>query len=147
MYVTHDQVEATTMADRIAILEQGHIRQVGTPQEIYESPASVDVAQRLGSPPINLLPAAWFAGQHPAGAASIAIRPEDVQLAREGEGFECTVVESSLLKHHVIAERDGVEVRARLMLDSAPPPQSRIRLNFPAGQRLLFDAAGRRLAA
>ncbi|HSI56321.1 MAG TPA: TOBE domain-containing protein, partial [Ideonella sp.] len=77
----------------------------------------------------------------------VGIRPEDVELAGEGEGFECTVVESSLLKHHVICEHAGIEVRARLMQDVAPHPQSRIRLNFPAGQRLLFDQAGRRLAA
>jgi multiple sugar transport system ATP-binding protein len=145
VYVTHDQVEATTLADRIAILEAGRIQQVGTPQEIYESPQTVHVARRLGSPPINLLPAAWFAGAHPA-AASVGIRPEDVEMAGEGEGFECTVIESSLLKHHVIAEHAGVEVRARLMQDTAPTPQSRIRLRFPARQRLLFDAAGRRLA-
>ena len=147
VYVTHDQVEATTMADRIAILEEGRIRQVGTPQEIYQAPVSVQVAQRLGSPPINVLPAGWFAGQHPAAAASIGIRPEDVEVAGEGEGLECTVIESSLLKHHVIAERGGVEVRARLMTDVAPAPQSSIHLNFPAAQRLLFDRAGRRLGA
>ncbi|HSH90384.1 MAG TPA: ABC transporter ATP-binding protein [Ramlibacter sp.] len=149
VYVTHDQVEATTMADRIAILEAGQVQQVGSPEEIYQAPMSVQVAQRLGSPPINVLPADWFFGQHAPAAKSIGIRPEDVELAVEGErgGFECTVVESSLLKHHVIAEYAGVEVRARLMLDVAPLPLSRIRLRFPPAQRLLFDEAGRRLAA
>jgi multiple sugar transport system ATP-binding protein len=147
VYVTHDQVEATTLADRIAILEAGRIQQVGTPQDIYQAPVSVQVAQRLGSPQINVLPAAWFAGEHPGAAASVGIRPEDVELADEGEGFECTVIESSLLKHHVIAEHEGVEVRARVMQSVAPLPRSRIRLRFPSGQRLLFDRAGRRLYA
>ncbi|ROZ66080.1 ABC transporter ATP-binding protein [Ramlibacter sp. WS9] len=147
VYVTHDQVEATTMADRIAILEDGRIQQVGTPEQVYASPVNVQVAQRLGSPPINVLPANWFTGQHTPAAASVGIRPEDVELAGEGEGFECTVVESSLLKHHVICEYAGVEVRARLMQDVAPHPQSRIRLRFPPAQRLLFDQAGQRLAA
>jgi len=147
VYVTHDQVEATTMADRIAILEAGRVQQVGTPEEIYQAPVSVQVAQRLGSPPINVLPADWFFGQHTPDAASVGIRPEDVQLAGAGEGFECTVVESSLLKHHVICEYGGVEVRARLMQDTAPHPGSRIRLAFPPAQRLLFDPNGRRLAA
>src|SRR6185295_7942984 len=73
VYVTHDQVEATTLADRIAILEGGRIQQVGTPEEIYSAPVSVQVAQRLGSPPINVLPADWFPGQHPAEAASVGI--------------------------------------------------------------------------
>ena len=151
VYVTHDQVEATTLADRIAILENGRIRQVGTPEEIYETPASVQVAQRLGSPQINVLPLGWFAGQHPAAAASVGIRPEDVELAEEGDGggagLECTVIESSLLKHHVIAEHAGIEVRARLMRGMAPHPQSRIRLRFPSARRLFFDQAGTRLAA
>ena len=147
VYVTHDQVEATTLADRIAILEAGRIQQVGTPEEIYKAPACVQVAQRLGSPAINVLPVDWFAGEHPEAAASVGIRPEDVELAGEGEGFECTVIESSLLMHHVIAEHGGVEVRARLMHSVAPRPQSRIRLRFPASRRLLFDQAGRRLSA
>ena len=146
VYVTHDQVEATTMADRIAILEGGRIQQVGTPEEIYQAPVSVHVAQRLGSPAINVLPAQWFPGQHPSRATTIGIRPEDVELVDGGEGFECTVIESSLLKHHVIAEHAGVEVRARLVQDVAPHPQSRIRLRFPPAQRLLFDQSGRRLA-
>ena len=68
----------------------------------------MQVAQRLGSPPINVLPAGWFPGDHPAAADCVGIRPEDVELAGEGEGFECTVIESSLLMHHVIAEHAGV---------------------------------------
>ncbi|MDB5857948.1 MAG: carbohydrate transporter ATP-binding protein family [Ramlibacter sp.] len=147
VYVTHDQVEATTLADRIAILEQGRIQQVGTPAQIYEAPVSVQVAQRLGSPAINVLPAGWFAGQHSAPVASIGIRPEDVELAAEGEGFACTVLESSLLQHHVVAEHAGIEVRAHLLPGAAPAPRSRIHLRFPPGRRLLFDGAGRSLHA
>jgi multiple sugar transport system ATP-binding protein len=147
VYVTHDQVEATTLADRIAILEEGRILQVGTPQEIYSAPGSLHVAQRLGSPQVNVLPAGWFKGQYPSAVTDVAIRPEDVELAPEGEAFECTVVESSLLKHHVICEYAGVEVRARFNEDTAPAPQSRIRLRFPPQHRLLFDNAGRRVAA
>jgi multiple sugar transport system ATP-binding protein len=147
VYVTHDQVEATTLADRIAILEAGRIQQVGTPEQIYRAPESIHVAQRLGSPQINVLPAAWFGQQLPRAVASVAIRPEDVSVGAQGEGFDCTVIESSLLKHHVVAEHQGVEVRARFMDDLAPAPRSRIRLHFPSEHRLLFDAAGRRVAA
>ncbi|HVZ45902.1 MAG TPA: ABC transporter ATP-binding protein [Ramlibacter sp.] len=146
VYVTHDQVEATTLADRIAILEAGRIRQVGTPEQIYRSPDSIPVAQRLGSPQINVLPAAWFGQQHAEAVANVAIRPEDVRVGARDEGFDCTVVESSLLKHHVVAEYQGVEVRARFMGDVAPAPRSRIRLEFPREHRLLFDAAGQRVA-
>jgi multiple sugar transport system ATP-binding protein len=146
VYVTHDQVEATTLADRIAILEHGRIQQVGSPEAIYEAPQTVQVAQRLGSPAINLLPPSWFRDV-PTAAASVAVRPEDVEFADAGEGVECTVIECSLLKHHVIAEHQGVEVRARLMLDTALAPQTRVRLHFPPHRRLLFDPAGRRIAA
>jgi multiple sugar transport system ATP-binding protein len=146
VYVTHDQVEATTLADRIAILEAGRIQQVGTPQAIYEAPASVQVAQRLGSPAINVLPADWFAGVPPA-AACVGIRPEDVEVAGDGEGVECQVIESSWLKHQIVAERGGVQVRARLLDIAAAAPQGSVRLKFPPAHRLLFDAAGRRLAA
>ncbi|MBC5767137.1 ABC transporter ATP-binding protein [Ramlibacter albus] len=147
VYVTHDQVEATTLADRIAILEAGRILQVGTPEQVYGQPQSLHVAQRLGSPQVNVLPATWFAGEHDAAVTSIAVRPEDVQLAQGRDGFECTVIESSLLKHHVIAEYAGIEVRARLVQDTAPAPQSRIRLHFPREHRLLFDTAGHRVPA
>ena len=146
IYVTHDQVEATTLADRIAILENGCIQQVGTPEQVYSAPETIHVAQRLGSPQVNVLPASWFGAEH-VKAANIAIRPEDVEVGEPGDGFECTVIESSLLKHHVIAERDGIEVRARFMDDVAPAPQSRIRLRFPRESRLLFDSSGRRLPA
>ena len=55
LYVTHDQIEATTMADKIGVLKEGILTQVGTPQEIYEEPNSIYVANRLGSPKINIL--------------------------------------------------------------------------------------------
>lgn len=147
IYVTHDQVEATTLADRIAILEAGRIQQVGTPEQVYDQPASVHVAQRLGSPAINLIPAEWFGAEYGTRVAHVGIRPEDVELAPAGEGFDCTVVESSLLKHHVIAERAGIELRARLLQPEVPAPRASLRLRFPPGRRLLFAADGSRLPA
>lgn len=145
LYVTHDQVEATTLADRIGILEGGVLQQVGTPVQVYDDPASVAVAQRLGSPAINLLPAAWFADRRlPEGTTQVAIRPEDVQ--RDEAGLPCTVVECSLLKHQIVAERDGVEVRARQALDHPLHPGAPLRLRFPPERCLYFDALARRVA-
>ncbi|NRF67455.1 ABC transporter ATP-binding protein [Aquincola sp. S2] len=148
VYVTHDQVEATTLADRIAILEHGRIAQVGTPLEIYDQPQSLEVAQRLGSPAINVLPAAWFAGSVVPHAKHVAIRPEDVELSPDGDGSQAyAVIECSLVKHLIVAERSGVEVRARSMLDQALVPGARVQMTFPPERCMFFDGAGQRLAA
>ena len=96
VYVTHDQVEAMTMADRLAVMDQGEILQLGTPSEVYERPASITVAQFIGSPGINLLPARVGASGHvellgtcharsrcriaPGSSLTIGVRPEAVRL-------------------------------------------------------------------
>ncbi|MEM7615454.1 MAG: ABC transporter ATP-binding protein [Pseudomonadota bacterium] len=87
LYVTHDQIEAMTMATHVGVLDHGHLVQFGTPREIYENPNSLTVASRLGLPRINVLPADIFGGA-PAGASHIAMRPEHIT---QGEGQEATV--------------------------------------------------------
>jgi multiple sugar transport system ATP-binding protein len=146
LYVTHDQVEATTLADRIAILEHGRIQQVGTPHAVYEDPQSLHVAQRLGTPAINVLPAEWFDGSGPPRTRHVAIRPEDVEVGTGNGPSHFDVVECSLVKHIVVAERSGVEVRARTRLDHALAPGSAVRLSFPRERCLFFDESGHRLA-
>jgi multiple sugar transport system ATP-binding protein len=101
LYVTHDQVEALTLADRIAVLRHGRIVQIGAPQDIYDRPATLFVAQLVGTPRINLLPAERTNGlvhiaqsplQLPAPATvhalpatfTLGVRPEDVQPASDG---------------------------------------------------------------
>jgi multiple sugar transport system ATP-binding protein len=150
IYVTHDQVEATTMADRIGILEAGKLRQVGTAQEVYENPASVYVAQRLGSPAINLLPASWFGRKLPAGASHIAIRPEDVRVVRAGDAqdgniFQCRVDECSLLKHELVVEREGQEIFATTMLDHQYASGETVHIELPAERCLYFADNGHRI--
>ncbi|MBC2834023.1 ABC transporter ATP-binding protein [Paragemmobacter straminiformis] len=87
LYVTHDQIEAMTMATHVGVLDAGRLVQFGTPREIYENPVSAYVASRLGQPRINLLPADAF-GPAPAGAVQIGLRPEHVRI---GEGQPATV--------------------------------------------------------
>lgn len=87
LYVTHDQIEAMTMATHVGVLDQGRLVQFGSPREIYEDPVSTYVATRLGQPRINLLPADLF-GPAPRGAAQIGLRPEHV---RQGEGLSAWV--------------------------------------------------------
>ncbi|TCL08351.1 carbohydrate ABC transporter ATP-binding protein (CUT1 family) [Shimia isoporae] len=88
IYVTHDQVEAMTLADRIVVLEFGKIAQVGTPRELYEKPANLFVAQFIGSPRMNVMPAETVALKTaPEGADSVGIRPEHLELVPSGEGL------------------------------------------------------------
>jgi multiple sugar transport system ATP-binding protein len=82
IYVTHDQVEAMTMADRIVVLNAGRVEQYGSPLELYERPANLFVAGFIGSPKMNFV-TGTPASRH--GAATIGIRPEHLLIAREGE--------------------------------------------------------------
>ena len=87
VYVTHDQIEAMTMADRIGVLREGRLVQLGTPREVYESPKDTYVASRLGSPAMNLLPSAAVRVQGmPGDAETIGARTEHVNLIRSSAG-------------------------------------------------------------
>ena len=81
LYVTHDQIEAMTMATHVGVLDHGRLVQFGTPREIYEQPVSIYAAGRLGQPHINILPADLF-GPAPAGAVKIGLRPEQILQGR-----------------------------------------------------------------
>lgn len=87
LYVTHDQVEALTMADRIGILQTGRLVQIGTPRDIYTAPRNLYVATRLGQPAINLLPRGLLpdAGL-PSGAVTIGARTEHLTIEKASNG-------------------------------------------------------------
>ncbi len=87
IYVTHDQVEAMTLADRIVVLEFGEIAQVGSPRELYERPQNLFVAQFIGSPKMNIVDAAHVLGGARKGAVKIGCRPEHLEFCAEGEGL------------------------------------------------------------
>ena len=87
IYVTHDQIEAMTMATHVGVLDRGELVQFGPPREIYEQPVSLYAASRLGQPRINLLPADLF-GAAPPGAVTIGLRPEQI---RQGHGQDSLV--------------------------------------------------------
>jgi multiple sugar transport system ATP-binding protein len=121
IYVTHDQVEAMTMGDRIAVFNQGRIEQLGSPLELYNQPANHFVAGFMGSPKINLIhrPAAqsqqasaqlWrqMGGDAATGVESLAIRPEHIQI---------TTTEQGVASHVVLAEHLGDSVIVHLRLD------------------------------
>src|SRR5271154_5323278 len=83
LYVTHDQIEAMTMASRIGVVREGRLLQLGTPREIYENPNDLYVASRLGTPSINFLPASLIPhAAMPPATETIGIRTEHLQIAK-----------------------------------------------------------------
>ena len=88
IYVTHDQVEAMTMADKIVVLNGGRIEQVGSPLELYDRPDNLFVAGFIGSPKMNLVGGRIAEGY---GAATVGIRPEHLLVGREGDGWRGTI--------------------------------------------------------
>jgi|TARA_A200000113_G_scaffold10254_1_gene10039 multiple sugar transport system ATP-binding protein len=115
LYVTHDQAEATTLADKIGVLKEGKIVQIGTPEEIYENPNSIYVSQRLGSPKINVLPSSIF--NMSDNIPTYAIRPENILLGTgnysgkiisiENLGSE-TVIAINFKEHELLASVQGI---------------------------------------
>jgi multiple sugar transport system ATP-binding protein len=103
LYVTHDQIEAMTMATHIGVLDSGRLVQFGSPRDIYENPVSLYVAGRLGTPRLNVLPAELF-GAAPTGAKSIGLRPEHIS---QGNGKSASVTR---------VERLGDQTRLHLRL-------------------------------
>ncbi len=142
LYVTHDQIEAMTMATHVGVLDQGRLVQFGTPREIYENPVSVYAASRLGQPRINVLPADVFGGA-PKGAQSIGLRPEHI-VQGEGEDSMVTRVErlgDQTRLHLVFKDHEIVTVTdAHTNLNGGDIV--RIRPNNP----YYFDASGARVA-
>jgi multiple sugar transport system ATP-binding protein len=147
LYVTHDQIEAMTMATHVGVLDHGRLVQFGTPREIYEDPVSVYVAERLGQPRINTLPADLF-GPGPAGAKTIGLRPEHIRIC-DGEATE-----QARTARVGRIERLGDQTRLHLALDGheivtltevhtrlTPGDTIAIRPQNP----LFFDAAGARV--
>lgn len=146
LYVTHDQIEAMTLADRIGVLSEGRLMQIGSPREIYRQPNSTYVACRLGSPRINLLPAGAMGMDHgPEGAATMGIRPENIVLGSEGIPTSIGMVES--LGNETVVH---LEIEGHNLLALAPPGQSfqagqQMSINVLPGSVLYFDEAGQRV--
>ncbi|TVR07555.1 MAG: ABC transporter ATP-binding protein [Salinarimonadaceae bacterium] len=139
IYVTHDQVEAMSLADRISVMNGGYIVQADRPTEVYRNPAARFVGSFIGNPPMNFLPASpdgagrWrvagrvFDGPH-AEAAEFAIRPEDLQAASDGLNAEVRVVEPLGPHTLITAEVAGQPFRAVLESDRQVAPGDVITL-------------------
>jgi multiple sugar transport system ATP-binding protein len=125
IYVTHDQVEAMTMGDRVAVMRAGELQQVATPQQLYRQPANLFVAGFIGSPAMNLVEGSLQNGVveigHGGGRrVAVGIRPEHLRLERDGLRASVTHVEDLGAELIVHAEVDAAPVRA----DDAPDAAS-----------------------
>ena len=158
LYVTHDQTEAMTLANRIGVLERGALVQLGTPQQIYESPVSSYVAARLGSPRINLVPRAALPElAAPPLTATVGVRAEHLRLHRDTAAKTAQVrrIERLSDQHlvHIGLHGDAPSAAAdgaHELVSAAPPgahfePGDGVAIELL--QPLWFDADGRRIAA
>ena len=147
IYVTHDQVEAMTMADRIVVLRDGLVEQVGTPLDLYNRPDNLFVAGFLGSPKMNVLSGALAA---PWGAETVGIRPEHLALSSEDGALAGTVRHVEHLgsdTHVYVTLGDGTDLTVRLPGQSALPIRETVRLRVEDALVHRFGRDGRRLPA
>lgn len=121
IYVTHDQVEAMTLADRIAVLNGGHLQQLGTPQELYDKPANIFVAGFIGSPSMQ------FLHNHEEGVV-IGVRPHDVVLSDEGMDAQVEAIETLGFESFVHLKLG--EESLSLRVEGAPPKEKSVKVQI-----------------
>ena len=144
IYVTHDQTEAMTLADKIVVLRDGRVEQIGSPMELYNDPANRFVAEFIGSPAMNFVPADMIGGNT---GTFIGIRPEYAQLGQTGQ-LNGTVI-------HV--EQLGADTNAMINIGTDKPftvrafgqhdvlPGAEVGINFDQAKVLSFGEDGKRL--
>ena len=168
VYVTHDQMEAMAMADKIAVMNHGIIEQYGTPQEIYARPASMYVADFIGAPPMNFI---RFRGGAPRGADTVRLRDRAVRVPRLHADVPETDLALGIRPEHIRFAADGeltgsvygVEYLGTNQIVTVETPDGMLKARIPANQRVapgetvglaldsarlsLFDAASGRAIA
>ena len=148
IYVTHDQVEAMTMADKIVVLRAGRIEQVGTPLELYNHPCNQFVAGFIGSPRMNFVPAAHVPHAAP-GTHTVGIRPEHAQLADDGP-LQMVISQVEQLGSTSILHGNVVPDAPFELILSGQTKLRRgdtVKLNAPAEHLHFFDQNGLRITA
>nr|WP_321456081.1 sn-glycerol-3-phosphate ABC transporter ATP-binding protein UgpC [uncultured Cohaesibacter sp.] len=138
IYVTHDQTEAMTLADKIVVLRDGRVEQIGSPMELYNKPANKFVAGFLGSPAMNFLPASLL---NKGDERMMGLRPEYIYLADDGPlSAKVQHVEQLGGDTNVIAMVGDHQVTVRLFGQHAIKPDQDLKLGFDAENLLYFDA-------
>jgi multiple sugar transport system ATP-binding protein len=148
LYVTHDQIEAMTMADRIGVMNEGVLIQLGTPREIYERPNSAYVASRLGAPAINLIPAELLGDTVPPQVRTVGLRTEHIRISaadRPGPRAQVHWVEHLGDQNHVhlkLATHSLVT-----LADPIQPLKAGDQVSLEFAEPLYFDQAGNRVGS
>ncbi len=153
IYVTHDQIEAMTLADRVVIMKQGIVQQVGTPVEIYDNPANTFVAGFIGSPAMNLMEGdlkdGVFTGQNveihglsgPNGPVTLGFRAEDASIADDAAQIEAKVYTMELLGDAtmITVRAGGALISVKAHKEYRAEIGDTVRLSVPSGICHLFD--------
>ncbi|GMA14207.1 ABC transporter ATP-binding protein (plasmid) [Deinococcus metallilatus] len=163
VYVTHDQVEALALADRLAVMQGGVVQQVGAPLDVYRRPATTFVASFIGNPPMNLLPVTlesagrWRCGDSllrphtprpdlAGRSLTLGLRPEHLRPDPAGElSGEVLAVEPLGAETILMLKTAGETVAVRLPGEAEPPGSGRVTLQPEWGRAVLFDERGVRL--
>ncbi|NEI69227.1 sn-glycerol-3-phosphate ABC transporter ATP-binding protein UgpC [Rhizobium lusitanum] len=161
VYVTHDQVEAMTMADRIVVMRSGIVEQSGTPLDLYDDPANIFVAQFIGSPAMNILEGEIKAGAFetsdgmrltlPVSSAAdgqrvfYGIRPEHIRLSDQGVPGTVHIIEPTGASTEVIVQAGAQRITLTLHERLISKPGQDVRLRIDTSKVCLFDADGRRI--
>jgi multiple sugar transport system ATP-binding protein len=156
VYVTHDQTEAMAMGDRIAVMNDGRLQQVGTAEAVYRSPVNEFVADFIGSPSINVFDVA-VEGDRLVGPGGFdyrlsdttpvegydrvraGVRPEDIDLAADGMNVETNVLEPMGNENFLYATLGDREITARIAATARPQPGDVVTVDFPESSLYLFD--------
>ncbi|WP_300550719.1 ABC transporter ATP-binding protein [Roseovarius sp.] len=148
VYVTHDQTEAMSMADIVVLMKDGHIQQIGTPQELYNAPVNTFVAEFVGAPPMALIKGHALAGFD--NAATIGLRAENIRLEETGKGrLICTVTECEFLGAETFIglaheHATGLTLKAPGM--ALHPSGHTVEIGFADDDLHVFDSGGKRVA-
>jgi multiple sugar transport system ATP-binding protein len=161
IYVTHDQVEAMTLADRICLMRQGQIEQIATPRAIYEEPATSFAGSFIGAPKMNLLDGVVSGSEITCGPfrlpapksglpdrVVVGVRPEDVKLVADGVALEVAVAEPLGAETTFLLRAGDVEVRARAAGFDPHPRGSKVCVSLASARLHVFEQGegGKRLA-
>ena len=148
LYVTHDQVEAMTLADRMVVMNDGIADQIGSPLEVYANPATKFVAGFIGSPPTNFMKAT-LANVASDAADTLGVRPEHVLISTDDPKVSGAVLYSEALGAETLVHvelKDGSLVTVRQSASDGIPSEGEVvSLTWDAGDEMLFDADGTRI--